>query len=285
MKEKDRFGICGLVHDLIRWDKSYERPVLAAGSEWMKAFVVNDIKSMIMIAVYAKEQKLPRLRIIPLDIVSRFKEKPDTPRDEVNVIARLSDFVHSDYDKLPAFLFSDILLVRNSSTVFMLSGKGYRAVSADGELFEPAGRSMSVDFGGRITDMTKAILFGESVGNLRTMIAELSRVVKEKNTELQEISKRISAGESERVQLELLIRDIQRSITKEKESSEAKEKSISGLILDNQGLQSEADLLTIELEKYSRRLTLLSPAMEKLPLRLQSISQEPSSKKELADKN
>ncbi len=50
MKEKDRFSICGLVHDLIRWDKPYERPVLAAGSEWMKAFVVNDIRSMIMIA-------------------------------------------------------------------------------------------------------------------------------------------------------------------------------------------------------------------------------------------
>ena len=285
MKEKDRFSICGLVHDLIRWDKSYERPVLAAGSEWMKAFVVNNIKSMIMIAAFAKEQKLPRLRIIPLDVVSRFKEKQDTPHDEVNVIGRLSDFVQSDYDKLSAFLFSDILLVRNSSTAFMLSRKGYRAVSADGELFEPAGGSMSVDFGGRITDMTKAILFGESVGNLRTMIAKLSKLIEEKNTELHEISKRISASESERIQLELLIRDVQRSITKEKESSEVKEKSVSGLILDNHTLQSEADLLMTELEKYSRRLTLLSPAIEKLSSRLQSIGEEPSSKNELADKN
>ena len=285
MKEKDRFSICGLVHDLIRWDKSYERPVFAAGSEWMKAFVVTDIKSMIMIAAYAKEQKLPRLRMIPLDVVSRFKEKQEMPRDEVNVIGKLSDFVHSDYDRLSAFLFSDILIVRNSSTAFMLSRKGYRTVSADGELFEPAGGSMSVDFGGRITDMTKAILFGESVENLRTMILKLSKLVEEKNTELQEISKRISTGESERVELELIIRDGQRNITKEKESSEVKEKSVSELILDNKALQSEADLLTTELEKYSRRLTLLSPAMEKLSSSLESISEEPSSKNELADKN
>ncbi|MDQ3969439.1 MAG: AAA family ATPase, partial [Thermoproteota archaeon] len=285
MKEKDRFGICGLVHDLIRWNKSYERPVLAAGSEWMKAFLVNNITSMIMMAAYAKEKKLPRLRIIPLDVVSRFKEKQDMPRDEVNVIGRLSDFVQSDYDKLPAFLFSDILVVRNSSTAFMLSRKGYRTVSADGELFEPAGGSMSVDFGGRITDMTKAILFGESVGNLRTMIVKLSKLIEEKNTELQEISKRISAGESEKVQLELLIRDVQRNITKEKESSEAKEKSVSGLILDNRTLQSEADLLMAELEKYSRRLTLLSPAIGKLSSRVERIHKEPSIKNELADKN
>jgi chromosome segregation protein len=285
IKEKDRFGICGLVHDLIRWDKSYERPVLAAGSEWMKAFLVNNITSMIMMAAYAKEKKLPRLRIIPLDVISRFKEKQDMPHDEVNLIGRLSDFVQSEYDKLPEFLFSDILLVRNSSTAFMLSGKGYRTVSADGELFEPAGGSMSVDFGGRITDMTKAILFGESVGNLRTMIAKLSKLIEEKNTELQEISKRISAGESEKVQLELLIRDIQRSITKEKESSGAKEKSVSGLILDNHAFQSEADLLVTELEKYSRRLTLLSPAIEKLSSRLERIGEEPSIKNELAHKN
>jgi chromosome segregation protein len=285
IKEKDRFGIRGLVHDLIRWDKSYERPVLAAGSEWMKAFLVNNITSMIMMAAYAKEKKLPRLRIIPLDVISRFKEKQDMPHDEVNIIGRLSDFVQSEYDKLPEFLFSDILLVRNSSTAFMLSGKGYRTVSADGELFEPAGGSMSVDFGGRITDMTKAILFGESVGNLRTMIAKLSKLIEEKNTELQEISKRISAGESEKVQLELLIRDIQRSITKEKESSGAKEKSVSGLILDNHAFQSEADLLVTELEKYSRRLTLLSPAIDKLSSRLERIGEEPSIKNELAHKN
>nr|MDQ5859341.1 chromosome segregation protein SMC [Thermoproteota archaeon] len=285
MKYKDRFSIRGLVHDLIRWNDSYERPVLAAGSEWMKAFVVNNITSMIMIAAYAKEKKLPRLRIIPLDVVSGFKKKQEMPPDETNVIGRLSDFVQSDYDKLPAFLFSDILLVRNSSTAFMLSRKGYRTVSVDGELFEPAGGSMSVDFGGRITDMTKAIVFGESVGNLRTMVAKLSKLIEEKNTEVYEISKRISAGESEKVQLELLIRDVQRSITKEKESLEAKEKSISGLILDNHALQSEADLLMTELEKYSRRLALLSPAIEKLLSRLQRIGEEPSSKNELADKN
>jgi chromosome segregation protein len=285
MKEKDRFSIRGLVHDLIRWDKSYERPVLAAGSEWMKAFVVNDITSMIMIATYAKERKLPRLKIIPLDVVRSSKERKDMPRDDVNLIGRLSDFVHSDYDKLPEFLFSDILLVRNPSTAFMLSRKGFRTVSADGELFEPPGGSMSVDFGGRITDMTKAILFGESVGNLRTMVIKLSKLIEEKNITLQDISKRISASESKRVQLELLIKDIQRSITREKESSEAKEKSVSGLILDNQTLQSEADLLTTELKKYSRRLTILTPTLEKVSSRLQSISEEPLSKYELADKN
>ncbi|HYY39944.1 MAG TPA: hypothetical protein VE692_01710, partial [Nitrososphaera sp.] len=210
MREKDKFGIVGLVHDVIKWDKSYERPILAAGSEWMKAFVVYDIKSMILIAAYAKERKLPRLRIIPLDVVSRFEKKLHVPSDDVNVIGTLSDFVQSDYNKLSAFLFSDTLLVRNSSSAFMLAKRGHRSVSAHGELFEPAICSMSVDFGGRITDMTNAILFGESVRKLRTMIAKLSGLMEKKNAELQDISQQTTACESKRLQLELLIRDVQR---------------------------------------------------------------------------
>jgi chromosome segregation protein len=285
MKEKDKFGIQGLVHDVISWDKSYDRPMFAAGSEWMKAFVVHDIKSMILIASYAKERKLPRLRIIPLDVVSRFKKKHDAPDDDVNVIGTLSDFIHSEYDMLPAFLFSDTLLVRNSSSAFMLAKKGYRTVSADGELFEPAGGSMSVNFAGRITDMTKAILFGDSVGKLRTMILKLSQLIEKKNAELQEIFGQISACESEKVGLELIIKDVQRRITEDKESSEAKEKSKSRLNVYNEVLQSEADSLNTELKKYSGRLDLITPAMEKLTSTLNSMGDKSSRKTELADKN
>jgi chromosome segregation protein len=284
MKEKDRFGIRGLVHDFIMWDKTYERPVLAAGAEWMKAFVVDDIKSMILIAAYAKERRLPRLRIIPLDVVSRFKENHDIP-DDVNVIGRLSDFVQSDYARLLTFLFSDTLLVRNSSSAFMLARQGYRTVSAEGELFEPAGGSMSLDFGGKITDMTKAILFGDSVEDLREMLAKLSKTIEKKNAQLQEIAKRLVARESERVKLELEIGNLQSRIANERAVVDTKEKSMSQFVSGNQILKSEADSLALELGRNSRRLGLLAPAIGRLSARLQSIGDEPSSKSELAAKN
>ncbi|AFU58839.1 chromosome segregation protein SMC [Candidatus Nitrososphaera gargensis Ga9.2] len=285
MKEKDKFGIRGLVHDLIMWDKNYERAVLAAGSEWMKAFVVDDIKSMILIAAYAKERRLPRLRIIPFDVVMRFKENRDIPDDDVNVIGKLSDFVQSDYRKLPEFLFSDTLLVRNSSSAFMLARQGYRTVSAEGELFEPAGGSMALDFGGKITDMTKAILFGDSVEELRGMLAKLSKTVEKKNAQLQEIAERIASSEAEKVRLELAIGNLESRIAAEHEAVSAKEKSVSQFVSGNQILQSEADMLAAELGKYSRRLELLVPAIGRLSSRLQSIGDEPSSKSELAAKN
>jgi len=285
MKERDKFGIRGLVHELIRWDRTYERPVLAAGTEWMKAFVVDDIKSMILIAAYAKERKLPRLKIIPLDVVSRFKQNQDVLDDDVNIIGRLSDFVYSDYGRLPAFLFSDTLLVRNSSSAFMLAKQSYRTVSAEGELFEPAGGSMSLDFGGKITDMTKAILFGDSVEDLREMLAKLSKTIEKKSAQLQEIYERISVSDAEKVKLEFGISNVENRIARELEATSEKEKSLSQFASSNQILKSEADLLGIELRKYSRRLELLAPAIDTLLSRLRSIGDEPSSKSELAAKN
>lgn len=285
MKEKDKFGIRGLVHDLIMWDRIYERPVLAAGSEWMKAFVVDDIKSMILIAAYAKERKLPRLRIIPLDVVSRFKENRDVPDDDINVIGKLSDFVQSEYERLSAFLFSETLLVRNSSSAFMLARQGYRTVSADGELFEPEGGSMSLDFGGKITDMTKAILFGDSVEDLREMLATLSKTIEKKNAQLEEIAERIVSSEAEKVRRELGIDNMESRIAGERGTADAKEKLKSQFVSGNQILQSETDMLAEELVKYSMRLELLAPAISRLSSRLRSIGDEPSSKSELAAKS
>ena len=284
MKEKERLGITGLVHDLIKWDKNYERPVLAAGSEWMKAFVVDDIKSMILIAAYAKQRRLPRLRIIPLDIVSRYKARTDMPHDDVNVIGNLSDFVYSEYGRLPSFLFSDTILMRNSSSAYALARQGFRAVSVEGELFEPAGGSMSLDFGSKISDLTKAILLGDSVENLREMLAKLSKMIEKKNAQLQQIAERISAGEADRVRLELSIDNVENKILSESESARIKDKSLAQLTFDNQALQSERDLLAIELEKCRRRLSLLEPSTAKLASRLQSID-ESSAKSELAARN
>ncbi len=284
-KEKDRFGIKGIVHDLVTWDENYERCVLAAGSEWMKAFVVDDVKSMIAIAAYAKEKKLPRLRIIPLDIVSRYKPNPakDAMKD-INVVGSLADFCHSDYEKLPAFLFSDVLVVKNSSSAYMLARQGYRAVSVEGELFEPEGGSMALDFGSRFSDLTKAIILGDSVEGLRDMLGKLNKMVEKKNLQLRETTDRLASAESEKMKLEMGIASGESRLASESETARSKEKALAEISATGQALQSEADALALDTERQKRRLALIAPTIAKISARLQSID-ESAAKAELAGKN
>jgi chromosome segregation protein len=286
MKESETFGILGLVHDLLKWDQSYERAVLAAGSEWMKAFVVNDIKAMILMASYAKERKLPRLRIIPLDVITRYKLGSDMPEDDINIIGRLSDFVYSDYNRnLPLFLFSETILTRNSSSAYMLARQGYRAVSVEGELFEPAGGSMSLDFGSRISDLTKAILLGDSVEDLKEMLTRLSKTIEGRNGEVKEAGDKIAVAEGEKVRLGLELENLEGKVSQAKETLASKEKMATELLALRDNLQSEFESLEIELGKLNRRMELLQPSMEKLSSRVQSIADESSTRSELAQKN
>jgi len=284
-KYSEKFGIKGTVHDLIRWDKGYERAVLASGSEWMKAFVVEDVKSMIAIAAYAKEKKLPRLRIIPLDIVGRHKTKPAKEfRGDTNVVGRVSDFVYSEYEALPEFLFSDAIVVRNSSAAYALARQGFRTVSVEGELFEPEGGSMALDFGSKISDLTKAIILGDSVESLRDMLSRLSKVVEKKNAQLREAAERIASAEGEKIRLEIQISSSETRLAQESSSVVGKEKTLLEMQAHGQALIQEAELLVAELERYRRRLALISPTVNKLSSRLQGID-ESAAKARLAEIN
>ncbi|HEY7506933.1 MAG TPA: chromosome segregation SMC family protein, partial [Nitrososphaera sp.] len=286
MKDSEKFGIEGLVHDLVRWDGNYERAILAAGSEWMKAFVVDSVASMILIAAYAKERRLPRLRIIPRDVVARYRPRLEMPSDDVSIIGRLSDFVFSDNDKkLASFLFSDTIVTRSSSSAYALARQGYRAVSVEGELFEPAGGSMSLDFGSRITDLTDAILLGDSVDDLRDMLSKLSATIAEKQSRINAIAEKVAASESERVKLDLRLKSQEERIATERESLRAKQDQSEQAAKRSTDFQSEYETLFAELGKLARRLTLLGPSLAALGSRLGSIGDESSSKTELAAKN
>lgn len=284
-KYSEKFGIKGTVHDLIRWDKGYERAVLASGSEWMKAFVVEDVKSMIAIAAYAKEKKLPRLRIIPLDIVGRHKTKPAKEfRGDTNVVGRVSDFVYSEYEALPEFLFANAIVVRNSSAAYALARQGFRAVSVEGELFEPEGGSMALDFGSKISDLTKAIILGDSVESLRDMLSRLSKVVEKKNAQLREAAERIASAEGEKIRLEIQISSSETRLAQESSSVVGKEKTLLEMQAHGQALVQEAGLLAAELERCRRRLALISPTVNKLSSCLQGID-ESAAKARLAEIN
>lgn len=271
MKGSEKFGIKGLVHHMMTWDKKYEKSIFAAGSEWMKAFVVDNVKSMISIAEYAKTKKLPRLKIIPLDIIKCVKYYKIPYEEDVSIIGNLADFVYSDFKELSNFIFGNTFVVKGPTAAYILSKQGYRAVSVDGELFEPKGACMSLDFGSKISDLTKAILLSATVDILRGSLGTLRTTIETKKSDLEELILKINSSESEKIKIEARISNLNHQISSQTIMIEQLEKKQQQLISDNTLFQVERNTLTIDVDRVVRRLSILTPSMKKVLERIGAI--------------
>jgi chromosome segregation protein len=270
MKGSEKFGIKGLVHHMMTWDKKYEKSVFAAGSEWMKAFVVDNVKSMISIAEYAKTKKLPRLKIIPLDII-KYVKYSKIPYEDVSIIGNLADFVYSDFKELSNFIFGNTFIVRGPTAAYILSKQGYRAVSVDGELFEPKGACMSLDFGSKISDLTKAILLSSTVDILRGSLEILRTTIETKKNDLEELILKINCSESEKIKIEERISNLNQQLSSQTIMMGQVEKKQQQLVSDNALFQSERNTLTIDVDRVIRRLSILTSSMKKVLERIDAI--------------
>ncbi len=271
MKMSNEFGIEGLVHNLITWNRNYERSVLAAGSEWMKAFVVDSVKSMISIAEYAKKNKLPRLKVIPLDIVRNVK-RSYIPDGDPNIVGSLADFVNSDYKELPDFLFGNTALVKTATAAYLLARGGYRAVSVGGELFEPSGGSMSADFGSTISDLTHALLLNESIDILRNSLTKLRSLIEEKENDLRQIVLKIDRSESEKLEMERNMANSRAQISNLVRLIQEDEKNLGQLTLENITVRSQNESFKLELEELRRRLSLVGLTIERVYQRMEGVA-------------
>jgi chromosome segregation protein len=196
-KAKD-FGIIGIFQQLIRWGKEHERAVLAVASAWMKALVIKDVGKMIKVLENAKKLQLPRLRMIPLDIVMSEGER-NLPVANA-VLGFLSNFVTSNKaPNLIDFIFGDIILVESADVAFELAKQGYKTVTLAGELFEPKASAVVLDLNSKITDITKTILLGESVDGLKNSLDLLRQLINKKKSELNDLGSRIKKAEGEKV--------------------------------------------------------------------------------------
>ncbi len=200
IKDND-LRIVGIVQDLVKWDNNYIRPVMAVGSEWLKAVVVNNVEDMIKVAEFAKVRKLPRVKIIPLDII-QLSEKVVLYDENPAIIGNLSTFVHSDIKKLIDFIFGNTIVVRTAREAYNLSVNGYRSVSIDGEFFEPKSKILLVDYNSAVVDFVTEINLKNDIESLRVLIMSLKNSLFKKTTELQNLLDKLKKLQSEKIGLE-----------------------------------------------------------------------------------
>ncbi|HZS73638.1 MAG TPA: chromosome segregation SMC family protein [Candidatus Nitrosotalea sp.] len=187
-EDSKRLGIQGLVFEILTWDKQYERPLLAVGSDWLKGLVVNDFATLLGLAEFAQSKKLPKIRIIPLDAISDSKISVNK---EPGVLGILSDFVKCDdkFTSLKNFIFGNIVLVDSKDKAYELSKKGYKAVTIDGQFFEADANAVIVDVNSKVSHLTKIILLSTSVDGLVQSLELLRRFIQNKKGQLKKLER------------------------------------------------------------------------------------------------
>jgi len=199
-----KFGVVGFVYEILSWNKQYERAVLAACADWIKAAIVPDFETLVSLAQVARNKKLPKLKIIPLNAIPEFRMKmPKTS----GLLGVLSDYVKCDREYLPIarFLFGNIILTQTGRDAHQLSKAGYKAVSVNGEFFESKTNAVTIDINSKISKLTKIISQSSTVEGLLQTITLLRNHVKKKKDNLRKIEqkqrylmKQLQVSETER---------------------------------------------------------------------------------------
>jgi len=190
----DSLGIEGLVYEILRWDKKYERSIMAVCADWIKAVVVKDFSTLVSLAEFVQEKRLPKLKIIPLQSIPDIK--PELPNDSES-IGLLSDYVSCDgkFKKLKTLLFGNVILTKSRSSAIRLSKSGFKAITLEGEFFEARNTSLVIDINTKISKLTKIINMSDSVDGLQLMITSLRKTLQKKKITLKKMDDLIKSYE------------------------------------------------------------------------------------------
>ena len=262
-EDADKLGIEGLVYEMISWEKKYERSVLAASSDWIKAIVVNDFVTMLGIAEAARSQKLPKLKIIPLDAIPDFKLK--LPKEQ-GVVGVLSDFVKckEQYSALKTFLFGNVVLANSQESAYKISQLGYKSVTLDGEFFEAKGGGVVIDINSKISKLTKIISLSSSIDGLLQSISLLKKYILKKKHTLEKIDKsiqnysgRLSISEKSSVSTDENYSNLKSRISSAIKMKEQLTERIAELKLKNTSLTAELSTQESHVDSLLERISMV----------------------------
>jgi chromosome segregation protein len=268
IKHSHDFKIIGIVRELIRYDEVYEKAVFAVGKNWMKCCIVPSVKEMIRIATYIKEKNLPHFKIISLEMLKSRDEKRVALTD-YDFIGNLADLVQSSVPDLVDFIFRNVLVVRNSKAAYDLAKLGYRCVTIAGELFEPHASAISLDFGSKMSDLTREIILSDSITSLLKSSKILSTYLESRRTDLELINKNIANKELHIKELEKLVSENSISINHLNEVTVSIKTEIEKLEDTNRTLAEEITDIDAELTKNKKRDSIISCSLTKISKNIQ----------------
>jgi chromosome segregation protein len=209
-------GVYGRLRNLIKIDKSFKKALDAASTGWMDALVVKDIDSAFTCTETLRRMKLGRIKIIPLQSASNPKELQAPTRS--GVIGVASGFVKCDKEHLAAanFVFGDTVVVADDKTGFALSTQGYRAVTVNGDLYEPG--AFEGGYYRAPLDFSKIIPSENAIKSLDEAVKALQTHLTQRGNDIASFEEEITRSRIEITRLSEVIATLDREIIRVKRS-------------------------------------------------------------------
>ena len=184
-------GVYGRLAEIIKVKNGYSKPIEAAAAGWLKAIVVKDMETAISCIEVLKKTKVGRVKLIPLRGLAK-PHRVQTPNESEEIIGPIVDQLEFDetYRTAVDYVFGDTVLTANQKSAFLTSLKGVRAVATTGDLYEPGG-GMETGFFRQPLDMSKLLLNGETVVQLRSTLSSLEKMARKAKEEIGRLEQEI----------------------------------------------------------------------------------------------
>jgi chromosome segregation protein len=219
-------GVYGRLHTLVKIRDGYSKAVEAAAAGWMKALVVKNVETAVACVEVLKRAKIGRVKLIPLADLTPQK-RPVRSRSTEELIGPLGDQLIFDepFKGAVDYVFGDTILTSSQKSAFLASLKGVRAVAVTGDLYEPGG-GMETGYFRQPFDLTKLLLSGQTVEQLKNTLSSLERMAAKAREEISRIDQEILDQNRQKGQSQNLIRSTEREIASFTESLERAKNSI-----------------------------------------------------------
>lgn len=263
-------GVHGRLKYLIKVEKGYKRAAEATAAGWLDALVVQNFDSAFMCAETLKRMKLGRIKIIPIEEMSKINSISTPVIRGIDGTASSFITCSRQFEPAVSFVFGDTLVTKDEKTAFAASRNGHRTVTVNGDLYEPQGGFESgyyrapVDYSSIIPSETAVKSLDEAVGALGRHLSKREKDISGFEEEIETIRLEITSLAETIITLEGEIGRVRQNVKHTRQNTKRIEKYLSRIKekrteekikLDN--LRSYRNELTNEMDKLQQELTQL----------------------------
>ena len=259
---KTNSKVHGTIANIINTEEKYEYAIEIALGGFIQNIVVEDELIAKNLITYLNNNSLGRVTFLPLDSLSNVQDVNNKVLKNEGVVGIAYDLVTYDkkYEKAIKLALANTVVVDNIENAIMLSKKiknSLRIVTLSGELIAQTGS---------ITGGKTASRSGGVIGR-KEKIAELEKVIYNKQSELEEFKKDISKLEDER-------NNIKEELSQITPNKEALVIEIATLTEKRENIKKEIEKIENQKQSFTQVLEEINKNLENMEKSLEDNNQE-----------